>query len=171
MADLTPTSEKALSRGLLDVLIRAGLIAVLAIACYQIFSPFLDLMLWSLILAVTLYPLQGRLKGMLGNKEGRTATLIVVIAIAILIVPDLSVGHLDGRLGGECRDHGQERQFPYSAAGRFGRRLAAGGQTSLRLLAAGRHRLDQPDAEVRTADQRGRVSACWASSPASGSAC
>jgi len=87
MADLTPTSEKALSRGLLDVLIRAGLMAVLVIACYQIVSPFLDLILWSLILAVTLYPLQGRLKGMLGNREGRTATLIVVIAIAILIVP------------------------------------------------------------------------------------
>ena len=54
------TSEKALSRGLLDVLIRAGLVAVLAISCYQIFRPFLDLILWSLILAVTLYPLQGR---------------------------------------------------------------------------------------------------------------
>lgn len=83
----TPTSEKALSRGLLDVLIRAGLIAVLAIWCYHIFRPFLDLILWSMILAVTLYPLQVRLKGLLGNKEGRTATLIVVIAIGILIVP------------------------------------------------------------------------------------
>ncbi len=83
----TPTSEKALSRGLLDVLIRAGLVAVLAISCYQIFHPFLDLILWSMILAVTLYPLQGKLKGMLGNKEGRTATLIVAIAIGILIVP------------------------------------------------------------------------------------
>ena len=49
-------------------------------------------MLWSLILAVTLYPLQGRLKGMLGNKEGRTATLIVVIAIGILIVPIYLLG-------------------------------------------------------------------------------
>ncbi len=87
MADLTPPSEKVLSRGTLDALIRAGLIAVLVIACYQIFSPFLDLILWSLILAVTLYPLQGRLKGMLGNKDGRTAMLIVMTAIAILVVP------------------------------------------------------------------------------------
>jgi predicted PurR-regulated permease PerM len=88
----TATSEKALSRGLLDVLIRAGLVAVLAIACFQIFRPFLDLILWSLILAVTLYPLQRRLMGMLGNKEGRTATLIVVIAIGILIVPVYLLG-------------------------------------------------------------------------------
>jgi len=78
-------SERTLSRGLLDVLIRAGLVAVLVISCYEIFRPFLDLILWSLILAVTLYPLQGRLKGLLGNKEGRTATLIVVIAIFLLM--------------------------------------------------------------------------------------
>lgn len=88
----TLTSEKALSRGLLDVLIRAGLIAVLVIFCFQIFHPFLDLMLWSLILAITLYPLQGRLKGKLGNNEGRTATLIVLIAISILMVPIYLLG-------------------------------------------------------------------------------
>jgi len=52
----TPASERMLSRGLLDVLIRAGLIAVLVIICYRIFHPFLDLMLWSMILAVTVLP-------------------------------------------------------------------------------------------------------------------
>ncbi|VVO17231.1 AI-2E family transporter [Pseudomonas fluorescens] len=87
-----PISEKAFSRGLLDVLIRAGLIAVLVIFCFQIFHPFLHLMLWSLILAITLYPLQGRLKGMLGNNEGRSATLIVLIAIGILMVPIYLLG-------------------------------------------------------------------------------
>jgi predicted PurR-regulated permease PerM len=87
-----PSSDETLSRGLLDVLIRAGLIAILAISCYQIFHPFLDLMLWSLILAVTLYPLQGRLRGKLGTSEGRTATLIVAIAIGILAVPIYLLG-------------------------------------------------------------------------------
>ena len=88
----TPTSEKALSQSLLDALIRAGLVAVLAISCYQIFHPFLDLMLWSLILAVTLYPLQGRLKRKLGNSDGRAATLIVLIAIGILMAPIYLLG-------------------------------------------------------------------------------
>lgn len=82
-----PISGKAFSHGLLDVLIRAGMIAVLAVFCFQIFHPFLDLMLWSVILAITLYPLQTWLKHRLGNKEGRTATLIVLVAIAVLMVP------------------------------------------------------------------------------------
>lgn len=88
----TPTPDKALSRGLLDVLIRAGLIAVLVMFCFQIFHPFLNLMLWSLIMAITLHPLHKRLRGRLGNNDGRTATLIVVISIGILMVPIYLLG-------------------------------------------------------------------------------
>lgn len=90
---LRPTSEKALSRGLLDVLIRAGLIAALVIFCFEIFSPFLHLMLWSVILAITLYPLQCMLRRRLGNRDGRTATLIVVFSIAVLMVPIYVLGN------------------------------------------------------------------------------
>jgi len=43
---------------LLEVFIRAGLILALAVLCYQVFAPFLTLMVWALILAVTLYTLQ-----------------------------------------------------------------------------------------------------------------
>ena len=82
----THTSQGPLSRGMLDVLIRAGLIAILLVYCYRVFHPFLDLMLWALILAVTLYPLQARFKRRLG-KDGRAATVIVLIVIAILLVP------------------------------------------------------------------------------------
>ena len=46
--------EARTAAGLLDVLIRAGLILALALLCYQVFSPFLTLMVWALILAVTL---------------------------------------------------------------------------------------------------------------------
>ena len=88
-----PTFEKSLSRELIDVLIRAALIAALAILCFEIFNPFLHLMLWAVILAITLYPLQVRLKSRLGNKDGFTATLIVLIAIAILMVPIYLLGN------------------------------------------------------------------------------
>ena len=88
----TSLSLKALSRGMLDVLIRAGLIVVLVLFCFEIFRPFRDLMLWSVILAITLYPLQERLMGPLGQKEGRAATVIVLVAIAILMVPIYLLG-------------------------------------------------------------------------------
>lgn len=81
------------ARGLLDVLIRAGLIAALVLYSYRVFQPFMGLMLWSVILAITLYPLHGMLKGKLGNRDGLTATLIVVAVIGILLIPVYMLGN------------------------------------------------------------------------------
>ena len=89
---LTPITERVLSRELLDVLIRAGLIAVLAIFCFRIFAPFLNLMVWALILAITLYPLQVRLRRRLGGKDGQIATLIILVSFAVILVPTYLLG-------------------------------------------------------------------------------
>jgi predicted PurR-regulated permease PerM len=88
----TNISARALSGGLLDVLIRAGLITVLVLFCFQIFHPFLNLMLWAMILAITLYPLHALIKRKLVNKDGHAATLIVVVALALLMVPIYLLG-------------------------------------------------------------------------------
>ncbi|CAG9181661.1 AI-2E family transporter [Cupriavidus respiraculi] len=87
-----PLSEWTFSRGMLDVLIRAGLIAVLAIFCFRIFYPFLDIVLWSVILAVTMYPLQVRMRRRLGMRDGRSATLIVLVSLALIMVPAYVLG-------------------------------------------------------------------------------
>lgn len=89
---LTSISEKTLSHGMLDALIRAGLIAVLTLFCFRIFYPFGSLMVWSLILAITLYPLHVRLRKRLSNKDGLTATVIVLIALIIITVPTYLLG-------------------------------------------------------------------------------
>ena len=73
--------------GLLDVLIRAGLILGLAVLCFQIFSPFLTLMMWAVILAVTLYPAHQWIAAKMGGKQGRAATLLVALGIVVIVVP------------------------------------------------------------------------------------
>ncbi|CAG9180190.1 AI-2E family transporter [Cupriavidus pampae] len=88
----TPTSGKALSRGMLDVLIRAGLIAALVYFCFRVFNPFLDLMIWSVILAISLYPLHVGLRNRMGGKDGRAATLMVIVALALIVVPTYLMG-------------------------------------------------------------------------------
>lgn len=88
----TNISARALSGGLLDVLIRAGLITVLVLFCFQIFHPFLNLMIWAVILAITLYPLHTKVRSKMGGKDGRTATLIVFVAVALLMVPIYLLG-------------------------------------------------------------------------------
>jgi predicted PurR-regulated permease PerM len=83
----SPQLEKVFSRRLLDVLIQAGLIVVLVGFCYQIFAPFMTLMLWALILAVTLFPLHQMLANKLGGKQGKAATTIVLLGILLILVP------------------------------------------------------------------------------------
>jgi predicted PurR-regulated permease PerM len=87
-----PSPERIFTRNLLDTLIRAGLIAALVVACFEVFKPFLSLMFWALILAVTLYPLHNMIKARLGRSDSRAATLIVIVAIAILLVPIYLLG-------------------------------------------------------------------------------
>jgi predicted PurR-regulated permease PerM len=82
-----PATEKRLARLLLDVLIRAGLILALVMLCYRVFSPFLVLMVWALILAVTLYPLQQWLAARMGARQGWSATLITVLGVALIVAP------------------------------------------------------------------------------------
>ena len=79
--------ERRLSGRLLDVLIRAGLVFAMAVLCYQIFSPFLALMVWALILAVTLYPAHQKLARKMGNKQGLAATVLVVGGLVLIGVP------------------------------------------------------------------------------------
>lgn len=79
--------EKRLFGKLLDVLVRAGLIFALVVLCYRIFSPFVSLMVWALILAVTLYPPHQALARRMGGKQGRAATLLVLGGIVLIVVP------------------------------------------------------------------------------------
>jgi predicted PurR-regulated permease PerM len=79
--------ERAFAARLLDVLIRAALILAMAVLCYQVFAPFLVLMVWAVILAVSLYPLQQALARRMGGRQGWAATLITLLGIALIVAP------------------------------------------------------------------------------------
>jgi predicted PurR-regulated permease PerM len=79
--------DRRSASGLLDVLIRAGLILAMAVLCFQIFSPFLTLMVWALILAVTLYPLHQLLAARMGGRQGWSATVLVLLGTVLIVAP------------------------------------------------------------------------------------
>jgi len=95
------TIKKLLSTELFDFVIRVSLIAFLVVISVRVFAPFAGLMLWALILAIALYPLQRKLAGHLGGRQGRTATAIVLAGLLIIGVPtamlaDSFASHLHG---------------------------------------------------------------------------
>ena len=86
----SPANEELadrISSRLLDVLIRAGLIVAMVALCYRVFSPFLTLMVWALILAVTLYPLHQMLARRMRGKQGLAATVLVILGVLVIGTP------------------------------------------------------------------------------------
>src|SRR5688572_29345049 len=72
---------------LLEVLVRAVLIGTLAVLCFQVFAPFLSLMAWSTILAVTLYPVHQWIARRAGGKQWLASTTLMIIGFLLIIIP------------------------------------------------------------------------------------
>jgi predicted PurR-regulated permease PerM len=79
--------EMRLSRKLMDLFIRAGLISGLAVLCFVIFSPFISLMAWALILSVTMYPAHQKLSHALKGRQGLAATLLILLGAVLIVLP------------------------------------------------------------------------------------
>lgn len=88
--DLSVVEKRVVAR-FLDMFIKFGLVLALGSFCFTVFSPFMNMMLWALILAVTLYPLHQRVAARLGGKQGRTSTLLTLLAIVLLVVPTVAM--------------------------------------------------------------------------------
>ncbi len=80
-----------------EAAVRIALLGFLAYTCYQIVSPFLELVVWGAVLAVAVYPIYLKLVPRLGGREGMTATLMVIVTLLLLIVPvyELTVSFID----------------------------------------------------------------------------
>src|SRR5215813_12302011 len=81
--DAQPTG----SSSLMDVLIRLALIFALAWLCYLVLSPFLTLAVWSIILAVTLYPIHQAIARRVRKKQWLASLIIVVVGLLAIGVP------------------------------------------------------------------------------------
>jgi len=86
------TFRKLLSKDLTETLIRFGLVVFLVVVCVQVFDPFAKLALWSLILAVALYPLHQRLANRLNGRQGLSATLLVTASLVLIGTPTVMLG-------------------------------------------------------------------------------
>lgn len=84
--------RELLASDVLDFFIRLGLIVLAVLACERIFAPFIPLMSWGLILAVSFYPLMLMLAERTGMSSGRTSTLLVLGILLLLGVPTVMLG-------------------------------------------------------------------------------
>ncbi|MBO6557333.1 MAG: AI-2E family transporter [Pseudomonadales bacterium] len=84
-----------------EAAVRIAILGFLAYTCYQIVSPFIELVVWGAVLAVAVYPIYLKLVPRVGGREGWTATAMVIVTLLLLIVPvyELTVSFIDTMQG------------------------------------------------------------------------
>lgn len=92
MGDLYEELRVRLSHDLMQVALRALLLILMLWICLKLFLPFAPLLVWSLILAVTLYPVQQKLARQLGNSPRLSASIIAILGLLLLGVPSIMLG-------------------------------------------------------------------------------
>lgn len=76
----------------LEVTIKIGLVLALLVWCFLILKPFLMITLWSVILAVTIYPLFLWLKKKLGNRGILASVIVTLLLLALILLPVVLLG-------------------------------------------------------------------------------
>jgi predicted PurR-regulated permease PerM len=71
----------------LEVSIHIGLVILLVAACLWIVRPFLPLVVWGIIIAISIYPGYGKLRRAVGGHGSLAAVVCTVAMLAALIVP------------------------------------------------------------------------------------
>jgi predicted PurR-regulated permease PerM len=79
--------DKSRVRFALESSIHVGLAILLAASCLLILYPFLPLLTWGVLIAVSAYPAFKKLQSALGGRGTLSAVLFTVVLLAALIVP------------------------------------------------------------------------------------
>jgi predicted PurR-regulated permease PerM len=83
--------EKRLVARFLDMFIKLGFILALGSFCFTVISPFMNMLLWAVILAVTLYPLHQRFAAYLGEKQGWASVSVVLLGLLLIVLPTIAM--------------------------------------------------------------------------------
>ena len=70
-----------------DNILRFGLVALIVVWSITIIAPFVGVLLWAVIIAISAYPAFLWLSGKLGDRSGLAATVLVFLLLALLVGP------------------------------------------------------------------------------------
>jgi len=85
------TQEKPYMQLAIDIAIRIGVLALLIAWCFQILRPFITLVIWGTIIAISFYPLCLKLSDLLGNRIKTAASIMTVITLLLIILPSIQM--------------------------------------------------------------------------------
>ncbi len=110
MSEKSPLNEQrqTILATTIDLIVKVGMLALLIFFCLNIISPFVNILLWAIIIAIIVFPLYERLGRYFGKRKKMASLLITIVALAILLIPSywLLASLVDGlaQLGADIQD-------------------------------------------------------------------
>jgi predicted PurR-regulated permease PerM len=83
------TKEDVQIQNSIRLALRLGFITLLLVMSYIILKPFLYIIIWSIIIAVAIFPMHKRFSKLLGNREKLSVALIVLIGVSLVVIPSV----------------------------------------------------------------------------------
>jgi len=80
-------SDQKFQTNMMASYIQIAAVTLIVLWCFSIISPFIGMVLWALIIAVALYPLHQSLTIKIGGRAKVSATIFVLLGLAILVLP------------------------------------------------------------------------------------
>ena len=71
----------------IDVIIRVAVLGLILVYSFQILGPFIQVLVWSLIISIAIYPVQKRLSELLNNRKKLAAAIITLGMLTLIILP------------------------------------------------------------------------------------
>ncbi|NOQ16464.1 MAG: AI-2E family transporter [Methyloprofundus sp.] len=84
-----PINDSIDTNKVFEVTIRMAIIFLIVTLCFKIIQPFMLPVIWGVIIAVAIFPLFNKFNVLLGDRIKLTATLYVLFALSLLIVPSI----------------------------------------------------------------------------------
>jgi len=72
--------------------VQIGAVLLLLSWCFRIVGPFVDVVVWALVISVAIFPLHLTISKMLGGRAKGSAVLIALVGLAVLLVPSFMIG-------------------------------------------------------------------------------
>ena len=71
----------------IDVTIRVSVLALIIYYSFEILGPFIQILIWSLIISIAIFPIQRKLSELLGNRKKISAALVTLAMLTLIILP------------------------------------------------------------------------------------
>lgn len=87
--DAVKDEERRIFNISIDLIFKLGGLFIVIFLCYKIAKPFINILLWSLIIAIVLFPLLEWLSAFMKGRIKLASLLITLVSMAVLVLPSI----------------------------------------------------------------------------------